>query len=439
MIERTRLMLVNRKVLLLLVMLVVAFGLRYVMNGVFQGWGASPGDSMGADAREFDELAQNLAAGKGYQMGGEITAFRAPGFPLFLAGVYRLFGVSYSVARIVFSLVGALTVLALYAVARHFMRESWALLCAGILTIYPHHAYYSIHFLSEPLFTLLLLLATWCLLYPPDRLHVGRNLLAGFLFGLAVLIRPLILLLMPMLGVWALFHYRRWWQVAVLSVCLIAVAEVITITPWSIRNHRVTGSFTTMTTNGGSTFWGSNNERVLTEPQLHGGWISTSELPGKTELVAPLPTELERDRKEWELGLIFLREHPGSIPQLLAHKLLRFWNPWLATPNKLLNLAVLFSYGLVLPIAGIGFWVTWHSLKQGQSSEWLLVFHVAATLMGALIFWGAARFRLPIEPLLIVYATLGIQQIWAWLRIPLMHTQCSPEATAVHGSRQSLW
>ncbi len=415
------------------------------MNGLFQGLNAPPGDSMGADAREFDELAQNLISGKGYQLWEQPTSFRAPGFPLFLAGIYKLFGVNYFAARVAFSLIGAMTVVILFLAARRFTSEPWALLCAFLLALYPHHAYYSIHFLSEPLYTLLLLSATWCLLYPADKLCIGRTILAGVLFGMTALIRPLVLLLMPMIAIWAVLHYRKRWRLAAVSVLIIAAVQILTMAPWAMRNHRVHGTFMSMTTNGGSTFWGSNNERVLAEKALHGGWISTSELPGKEELVSSLPTEIARDKKEWELGFQFLRTHPGSIPRLLMYKFLRFWNPWLGTPNTLLNLVVLVSYGALLPFMIIGWVYTFKALVRGSSREWLLNFHVFATLIGVFIFWGAARFRVPLVPFLLIYAVLGLQQVlrWAEAAMPSIHgyskfttkfsiqeqdlEQCSPE------------
>src|SRR3954465_3221034 len=52
-----------------------------------------------ADARDYDVHARSIAAGNGYskrRAHGRATAFRPPGYPYFLAGVYKITGVEHA-------------------------------------------------------------------------------------------------------------------------------------------------------------------------------------------------------------------------------------------------------------------------------------------------------------------------------------------------------
>src|SRR4051794_8344594 len=71
-----------------LVVLALVLRLLYV--------GATPGYELRHDARDYELHAQSIAVGEGYSRHvayGRPTAFRPPGYPYFLAGVYRVAGV----------------------------------------------------------------------------------------------------------------------------------------------------------------------------------------------------------------------------------------------------------------------------------------------------------------------------------------------------------
>ncbi|MCL5935492.1 MAG: hypothetical protein M1543_03250 [Firmicutes bacterium] len=52
------------------------------------------------DAVQYDTLGWNLAQGKGYlDENGQPSIWRTPGYPVFLAGLYWLFGHNYSLPR----------------------------------------------------------------------------------------------------------------------------------------------------------------------------------------------------------------------------------------------------------------------------------------------------------------------------------------------------
>ena len=77
---------------------------------------STPGYALRHDARDYDVHARSIAEGQGYSKKlahGRPTAFRPPGYPYFLGGVYKVFGVERApaprrlhVARIAQAFVG---------------------------------------------------------------------------------------------------------------------------------------------------------------------------------------------------------------------------------------------------------------------------------------------------------------------------------------------
>src|SRR5919112_3777445 len=74
------------------------------------------------DARAYEAIAANLSEGDGFTAGPAATqpsSNYSPGLPLFVAGVYKATGGGHErLARVVLAVVGALSVLFAYAIAR---------------------------------------------------------------------------------------------------------------------------------------------------------------------------------------------------------------------------------------------------------------------------------------------------------------------------------
>src|SRR5688500_17585731 len=69
-----------------------------------------------SDAEDYHQLATRLVEGHGYvNAAGRPTAWRPPAYPVFLAGVYEIAGVSVERATMVQVVLGGLTVLMLTA------------------------------------------------------------------------------------------------------------------------------------------------------------------------------------------------------------------------------------------------------------------------------------------------------------------------------------
>ena len=396
--------------IILSVIFLVALGVRVAATMMFEGLHEGQRPTAGSDGVEFIQLAVSLVQrGEYAYTPGNPTSFRAPGFPCLLAGVYWITGVNnFLAARLVQCLIGAALALVVFALARRLADDSSALVAAFLVALYPNVLYYTIHFSSEPLFTLLLTITVLVLLDAVEHHRLACYGGAGLALGLAALTRPIGLYFAPLFALAVVWSSRREWRHVLSGLTLFAIGMAMVIAPWSVRNYRVHDRWLLLVSNGGSTFWGSNNAIVLTDRTEQGGWITTNRMPDQKKLVREQANEVDKDRLEWEFGKQFLLGHPGEIPRMLWYKLREMWTPVGHTPNQKFNWIIGLSYGVALPFIIVGGWLFVRRPGRTTLQLWILVAPIVGTVLSALVFYGSARFRSTIEPLLLILAAVAL-------------------------------
>ena len=187
---------------------------------------------------------------------GESNARVMPGYPVFLAIVYKILGDKYlqiTVVRLLQIMASSLSsVLAFYFIRKVFKKDSIALLTALFIAIYPTYIFTCINLLTETLalFTFLLYL---CLLVKAiETGKTGINILTGIVFGSHVLIRPALLPLFILPFIFCLItnlinkgsSQNRLGLRSVSRLFMLQFIGVVAIMlPWWIRNIVTLGSF----------------------------------------------------------------------------------------------------------------------------------------------------------------------------------------------------
>jgi len=406
---------------LLLVAFAVRFGVTLGLRDIHQA------DSRISDAREFNAIALNLASGRGYAVvPGHPTSFRAPGFPLFLAAIYRISYENYVLVYLALSMVGAVTCLLTYGVARQLLSEGQARLAGCLAAVYLPHVYSSAVWMSEVLFALCIALGLWLLLRALRNSSVWLLAAAGACMGYAALTRP-IALLFPVFLAPALFRAAGPnWGRLIRTTVPFGLAALAVVLPWSLRNYTVYHRLVLIATNGGSTFYGANNDITLHNRAYLGSWIATSYLPGRN-LIEAAPDEVSHDQVEWTLGKQWVSTHVASLPILEVYKLARFWLPDTQSGNRKFVLMQFVAYVPMGLLMGLGLAVLLRPLRWAASPEWLAVHAIlAANLASTLVFYGSARFRDSITPVLMIYATVGLTELAGWLGFRIGQSDSRP-------------
>jgi 4-amino-4-deoxy-L-arabinose transferase-like glycosyltransferase len=389
------------------VIFIAALALRLALTASVQGLHAPPDVEANPDQEQYELFAANLAAGHGYVLTpGEPSARRPPGTAFALAPVHGVSGRSFVAARVWWCLLSAGTCAAIAWAVRPALGETTALLSASWLAIYPGHFYYAMHFLSEVPFALCIALAVGCQYRASSRASWKWAALAGIAWGAALLTRPHVQLLVAIGPALQWLCMRRWksedtWQWMVTMAAMAAI-----VVPWLARNQWQLGVRDVCTVVPGLTFWGAHNDVVWNDPQLRGGWVAGYSLVDDQHPVAD--AEVTKSAAGYRYGLDWIKAHPERMPWLLACKVYRLvWPIDQETHHRAFRWLLAIAWGASLPLIALGLWRG----RQHPELQAALLTPLAITLASALIFYGSARFRDSVSPVLGVYVAMGVMAV----------------------------
>ncbi len=291
----------------LLRVLVVALTLRLAAILVF------PRDPA-VDDEQFQRYAVNMLHGAGYGAPG-YRAWFPPGMSFALLAVYWLTTPSPYAGKMFQVALGGLLVWQTWALTREIVPDSAARMATLLVAVLPTFVFYTSTLGYEILLGLIFVLV-WRLVLA-DRRDVrpltSAVILAalGAILGFGTLVKPICLLVPPLLGV-------AWWSMglgigrAATRVAVVVLVMALVVAPWTIRNYRVLGAFVPVSTNGGYTLYAANN-------------------PDATGLAMPMPPvpgelgEVSRDHLRMRAALTWIVTHPIRWAELATAKVAYTW------------------------------------------------------------------------------------------------------------------
>jgi hypothetical protein len=181
---------------------------------------------------------------------------RPPGYSILLAAIYRVLGRGLFAAQLVQNGLNALVPVLVFLLGDTLLGRRTAIGAGLLAALLPHLAYYSALLTPDAVCAIPVLLAL-VLLVPIARgrgVPIARALLAGVALGLAVWLRPNLLLLGPTVAaavaVLARRPARRWAMAAA-----VAAAAVSAVAPITIRNFILYRAFVPVSINLGVVLW----------------------------------------------------------------------------------------------------------------------------------------------------------------------------------------
>jgi len=183
-------------------------------------------------------------------------AIRTPGYPLFVAAIFTLFGDHQLAVAIAQAALFVVVCLLVYRIARMCAPEPVALTAAALTAIYSPLPYFAALLLTELWTTFVLTAAIFCFLRAMRTRSAAWAILAGFGFAYTTLSRPVFLLLPLFLVAAALLLAPREQQRLATMWAWLALAFVLTMAPWFAYTHRHFGGFTISPAGGiGRAIW----------------------------------------------------------------------------------------------------------------------------------------------------------------------------------------
>jgi len=402
------------------------------------------------DAAAYATIAANLDRGDGFTLGPSATqpaSNYSPGLPLFVAGVYKLTGgVHERTARLVLALLGTLSALFAYLIARRLSGPAAGLIGAGAMAIYPALLEYQGMIMGEPLAATLLSGAVLAMLWAdrPRRSEPARGssrhprvrwLLPGVLLGGLVLVRP------EYIGVALLVSFilfvrngRLDWSRTLVQVLFLIAGVVVIVVPWTVRNAIALDRFVPVSTGGGQvlfagTYLPSNGdpERVGAEVvERHPGLFGPHAVQRLRleQILARLAVhrypQLEADQALSRMGKEQLwddiSEEPLEYAGFVATKIGRIWSHGprdvMREPGWELLHWALVAFGL-LGLVVLAVQRRWEALL-------LATIFVAITAISAFLV-ASPRRVLVMMPLVSALAGTGVMVTGTWLSRRIRH------------------
>lgn len=413
--------------------LLLSFALRVVY--VLQSRSSPAFESPSMDALYHIEWARAFAAGRDYQPG---PFFRAPLYPWFLGVLLKITGGNLLAVRLVQSALGTASVALVALVARRAFDARTALLAALIAGTYWVTIYFEGDFLLPVLEIFLDLLAIELALRLDDAPSAGRAACAGAVFGLAAIVRPNILLFVPVVVVWI---FLRGWRtsregaargssLALPSACglAFALAFLLPIAPITAYNRAVGKDWVLVSSQGGVNFWignhpGANGQTAIvpgTRPDWWGGYEDSIRLAELEEGRTLRPSEVSRHyaRKAWS----WIRTEPAAAARLALWKLRLFWTDWeLGNNTSETFFAMRFGpvlrwlpigFGALAPLGLLGFLLCAPAWRRLLPLWGFLPVYTASVVA----FFVCSRFRVPVIPVLAIFAAHAVVRLAGMVR-----------------------
>jgi len=365
---------------------------------------------------ETGRLARSIADGEGFSspFHGQTgpSAWIAPLYPYFLAGIFKVFGVytdlSAWVALAFNSLCSALTCVSLYRLGEEIFNAAVARWTAWIWAFLPYSIYWAVRFAWETSFAALLFSLVFLLavrLERPEYNRLGNWLWFAVLWALRALANPALLAFLPFCGLWILHRQRRAGCMRLSWALASSVLFFALLTPWLARNYFTFGKFVFIRGNFGAEF------RLGNGPHADGTWMFWLH-PSQD------PQEFERYRTLGEVTYVkvrqreamdWIREHPLEFARISLVRVFYYWcgTPRAAPPAEYLARDLLYTLSSVLTFFGL-----WYALRNRERAAALFLWMLISVPMIYYFTFTHPRYRHPIEPemlLLMVYLFTQIE------------------------------
>jgi len=404
----------NKKILLLI--LILCLLLRIVWIFVF-----SPIE-LTDDPKAYDSIAKGLVQGEGYHEEGK-RAFRPPGYPYFLAALYSIFGAHPLPVKLVQAVLGVFTCLIIFLLGKRFANERTGLWAAGFFAVYPQFIRYPGGLYAETLFIVLLFLAILILFVFTEKPTYSRSILAGILMGFAALTREVAFLMLFPIAFWMFFFIKNSVirKTYLIKLSTFFIFFILTICPWTLRNYFVFHEFVLFSTSGGFNFYIGNNPEATGEYDSDLDtkikWPMSIKDKSQEELLA---LEIEASKSGYKQGMNFIINNPTKFLKLSLKKLFLFWRPPyynLKFPKNIketpFRIAWLINYSILMLLAIPGIVM---SIKMFGSKSYLFHFLLLSVTGLHMLVYTATRYRLPLIPILMIFAALTIDTAWTHIR-----------------------
>jgi len=192
---------------------------------------------IGGDAVFYHQVGISLANGQGYELNGEKTMTREPGYPLFIAVNYKIFGEHPNIIRVEQVLFLYLTILFVYLLSKKIFGEPITRFSSLLFVVYPIFSIYSGSIVSEIFAGFLLACFLLVFNLAEEKRKYIYYFLAGLLLVFFIMTKNMFLFLMPLFFLLIILNKEGSLKIRFFRAFIFIISFFIIIAPWMARNY----------------------------------------------------------------------------------------------------------------------------------------------------------------------------------------------------------
>ncbi len=383
------------------------------------------------DAERYDLWARDIASGN--WLGTEVF-YQAPLYPYFLALVHILVGNSLSSVRLIQTFLGAVACVFLMNATTNLFNRRAGIVAGVIMSLYAPSIFLESLIQKSILDLFFVSVLIWLCSKTLASDKKKWWVWIGATLGLFCLTRENALVLIPVVGLWALFRKPvdgvqfRPATGRLALCCSIGLGLVITLSPVAIRNYYVGGEFHLTTSQLGPNFYIGNN------PKADGTYVPLKAGRGdaiyeQRDAIDIAEAAMGRKLTPAEVSdyflaksLDYIKRDPVDWLKLIGTKTLltinatelvdtedqythALWSPPLRFTSYI------FHFGTLVPLGMVGIWLT----RRNWRELWWAYLMIGAFTASVIGFFVFGRYRFPLVPLMLIFAAPGIVLLYdAW-------------------------
>lgn len=347
---------------------------------------------------------------------------RTPLYPLFLSCVYLLFGHNISVAILFQIILSVLVVLVTYALGIKLFNKNIAVWAAFIIAVDPISVIYSNYLLTESLFTLLLVLSSYFLIYSLNEGKIFHVITLGFLLGFSTLTRPTSLYF-PIVLIFIFVYKYKLTAKLVVRLVILLIAFLIPVGSWIGRNYTITETFLLSNIKDSALLY---YNAAAVQAKISG----KSYIEVRDEFQRQYPLDIINNPQEYKANVKLARaiilSHPFTSAYMTLKGIARtLFGPGVASCYQLLgfnkvtrvgNIAklliiILSSTILVLEYFGLLYGAFTLTKERNYFALIFILLPIIYFVIPPAIF-GYSRYKVPVVPYISLASGLGFHRIW---------------------------
>jgi hypothetical protein len=353
------------------------------------------------DAVYHDRIAANIVAGRGAVAGETSVAIRMPLYPYLLSYCKTVFPEQSAYilsVRLLQSVLNAVLVFMIFAIVGRVAGTVYGLVAAAAFAFDPLHVVMPSFLLMEAVYAFFLTMFVWAAIRFLDKKEWPYFIVSVIAMVGGLYVRESMFHIIAVCCLCAVF--LKVFQGSRAFFLTLFIISILALVPWTLRNYERLQAFVPFTTKTGWTLYDAVN------PSADGG-TDVSRFRFKD---GPMNLPELQDDLYWKQKAIeAIRQDPLRIAYLATKKLKRFWN---VAPNasefKDSRLTIVFGiyYVPLLVFFAIGF-ISLRWLKD--QALFIVSIPIIYSVLLHTIINGSLRYRMPIEPFIIIIAAVGLK------------------------------